>query len=87
MNTMLQADLRAMLQAKREHDEAVRDERAARKAYLQAQERFLGHYPRCSPPGPIICGDVFITVTDGWERADQEFKFKYTEAERCPTSE
>lgn len=76
-----------MLQAKREHDAAVKAERAARKAYMEAQGGFLGHYPRSSPPKPIVCGDVFIEIKNGWDRADIEFKFEYRECERCPTSE
>ena len=87
MNQQQEKDLRAMLQAKRRHDDAVRNERAARREYIDAQTRFLGSYARSSPPKPIVCGDTFIEIANGWDRADVEFKFQYREAERCPTSD
>ena len=83
----VQQDLRAMLAAKRLMDEAWAHYQQTRRDYDKAQSAFLGHYPRCSPPGPIICGTTFLEIKHGWERADEEIKFDYTEAERVPTSD
>jgi hypothetical protein len=86
MNDYHQERLRTMLAMKRDMDAAWQAYQDAKRAYKQAQEGFLGLYAKCSPPGPIICGTCFIRIRNGWERADEEIKFEFIEAERCPTS-
>ena len=87
MNEYHQGKLREMLAKKRAMDAAWDAWMKAKFDYTTAQDSFLGCYPECSPPGPIICGTAFIKIKNGYRRADEEIKFEYVEAERCPTSE
>ena len=87
MTDMMQQALRAMLLAKREMDAAWKTYQLTRGNYREAQSHFLGMYAESSPPTPIICGETFIKIKSSWTRADEEEKFTYEKAERCPTSD
>lgn len=87
MTPDMQRRLRTMLDAKRAFDAAWRDMQMKRSEYLKAQESFMGMFPESNPPRPIICGDTFIKLVGDYRRADCDFKFEFTECDRCKTSE
>jgi hypothetical protein len=79
--------VRMMLEKKRAMDAAWQAWNAAKSDYIDAQSAYLGLFPETKPPGPVICGTAFIRIKPEYQHPNEEIKFEFVEAFRCPTSE
>ena len=85
LSEMKQKALRLMIERKRSMDDAWQNLTVARREYVEAQDLLCGMYAETDPPGPFICGSLYIKYLPSKRLSDD--RFEYVEAQRCPTSE